>query len=93
MSMYGPEQWGMCFPFLFPYGDGVFGLARRTRLTFQHCDVMHLLREELSFQVTPADLKAAAAWAVDGEEATAVVESPAPASSSPCACSQCVQAC
>ena len=92
MSMYGPEQWGMCFPFLFPYGDGVFGLARRTRLTFQQCASMHLLREELSFQVTPEDLKAAATWMVDGE-AGAAVESPAPASFRSCACSQCAHAC
>lgn len=52
MSMYGPEQWGMCFPILFPYGDGVFGLPRRNRLTFQQCVTMHLLREELSYQVS-----------------------------------------
>ena len=54
LSMYGPEQWAMCFPDLFPYGDGVFGLARRPggALTFQQCVTMHLLREELVFQVT-----------------------------------------
>ena len=54
LSMYGPEQWAMCFPDLFPYGDGVFGLARRpgASLTFQQCVTMHLLREELLYQVT-----------------------------------------
>ena len=92
LSMYGPEQWGMCFPSLFPYGDGVFGLARRTRLTFQQCASMHLLREELSFQVTPEDVKAAATWNVDGEEG-ATVESPTPAHCHSCACSQCACAC
>ena len=43
-SMYGPEQWGLCFPVLSPYGDGVFGLPRRNCLTFQQCASMHLLR-------------------------------------------------
>ena len=47
LSMYTPEQWAMCFPELFPYGDGVFGLPRRAPMTFQQCVGMHLLREEL----------------------------------------------
>ena len=41
LSMYGPEQWGMCWPHLFPYGDGVFGLARKKPLTFLQCCTMH----------------------------------------------------
>ena len=53
MSVYGPDMWTMCFPNLFPYGDGVFGLSRKTLLTFQQWMGMHLLREELSYGVTP----------------------------------------
>ncbi len=62
LSMYGPEQWAMCFPDLFPYGDGVFGLARRQALTFQQCVGMHLLREELSYRVTPELYDEARTW-------------------------------
>jgi len=92
MSMYGPEQWGMCFPMLFPYGDGVFGLARRSRLTFQQCAAMHLLREELCYQVTAEVMKDSAQWAAD-DEGDATVESPAPSSVSACVCAQCTAAC
>ena len=52
----------MCFPELFPYGDGVFGLPRRVPMTFQQCVVMHLLRQELEYQVTPAMIIGARAW-------------------------------
>ena len=92
MSMYGPEQWGMCFPLLFPYGDGVFGLARRNRLTFQQCASMHLLREELSYQVTPENVQEASRWARN-EETDAAIESPAPCFVSRCSCAQCSGAC
>ena len=51
--MYSPEMWSQCFPILLPYGDGVFGLPRATPLTFQQTAVMHLLREELSYQTPP----------------------------------------
>ena len=52
LSMYGPEQWASCFIDKFPYGDGVFGLARKAPLTFQQCIGLHLLREELEYQAT-----------------------------------------
>ena len=65
MSMYSPDMWAMCFPILFPYGDGVFGLPRETPLTFQQCMGMHLLREELSYAVTKEDVRIGAAWSVD----------------------------
>ena len=77
MSMYGPEQWAMCFPHLFPYGDGVFGLPRATPLTFQQCVGMHLLREELCFLTNTGDAAAARAWALQrrGRHAAAPSES------------------
>ncbi len=73
-----PEQWVYCFPNLFPYGDGVFGLPRRAPLTFQQCAAMHLLREELSYRVEPGMPEAAAAWLdAEGDVATAGIVRPA----------------
>ena len=40
----------------------MFGLARREHLTFHQCITMHLLREELDFQVSPELVREAAAW-------------------------------
>ena len=57
--MYSAATWAMCFPHLFPYGDGVFGLPRQVPLTFQQVQFMLLLREELSYDVTPEMFKAA----------------------------------
>ena len=54
LSMYSPEQWAWCFPHLFPYGDGVFGLPRRRPMTFQQCVSYHIVREELAYTV-PVD--------------------------------------
>ena len=65
--MYTPEQWSMCFPALFPYGDGVFGLPRDAPLTFQQCVGMHLLREELSYEVTEDMLAEAHVSSARGE--------------------------
>ena len=93
MSMYGPEQWAMCFPHLFPYGDGVFGLPRREGLTFQQCAAMHLLREELCYEVTPEILEQAAHWVVEEGEPAAAVTSESPGASHPCSCAQCRNAC
>ena len=77
LSMYGPEQWVQCWPDLFPYGDGVFGLARRKPMTFLQCCNMHLLREELSYQVTRDTLKEASAWFANPESPTdAAIASP-----------------
>ena len=91
LSMYGPEMWAMCFPHLFPYGDGVFGLPRSEPLTFQQCSVMHLLREELVYQV---DKKAVS----DADNAfgpgIALGDSDArPASHSSCKCKHCQDSC
>ena len=80
MSMYGPEQWACCFPDLFPYGDGVFGVPRRNPLTFRQCCILHMLREELSFDVSQEHIKIASAWlGADPAAGTAA-----------CTCSQCV---
>ena len=62
LSMYKAPMWGMCFPTCFPYGDGVFGLPRQKPLTFQQCASMHLLREELCYNVTPAMMNEALEW-------------------------------
>ena len=58
LSMYSPEQWAWCFPHLFPYGDGVFGLPRRRPMTFQQCVSYHLVREELAYNVPVEDFLA-----------------------------------
>ncbi|CAK0803316.1 unnamed protein product [Prorocentrum cordatum] len=95
LSMYSPELWSMCFPDKFPYGDGVFGLSRTAPMSFHQCTSMHLLREELVYQVTPEDLAAAAAckaWvetAADGPGATGQSRP----SGGSCACQQCREAC
>ena len=59
LSMYSAPTWAMCFPHVFPYGDGVFGFPRAKALTFQQCEFMHLLREELEYDVLPEMLEAA----------------------------------
>ena len=91
MSMYGPEQWAMCFPNLFPYGDGVFGLPRRQPMTFQQCAGMHLIREELCYQVPASMLEEAAAWSIDEGDGAAIQAVPLH-DRNPCACAQCVDA-
>jgi hypothetical protein len=53
LSMYDPDIWAMCYPYEFPYGDGVFGLPRLYSLTFSEWRRMLLLREELVYDVTP----------------------------------------
>ena len=62
MSMCGPDLWAVCFPDKFPHGDGACGISRAVPLTFQQCVGMHLLREELSYQVTEPMFAAAEAW-------------------------------
>ena len=92
LSMYGPEMWAMCFPHLFPYGDGVFGLPRRRTLTLQQCTRMHLLREELFFQVSEEARREAAQWfAGDGAGRTAAQTEPATPEAA-CRCGQCLGA-
>ena len=53
LSMYSAASWAMCFPHLFPYGDGVFGLPRQKPLTFQQLAVMLNMREEWGPRVRP----------------------------------------
>ncbi|CAK0852500.1 unnamed protein product, partial [Prorocentrum cordatum] len=96
LSMYSPELWSMCFPDKFPYGDGVFGLSRTSPMSFQQCASMHLLREELVYQVTPEDLAAAATsktWGkgdAGGPGATGRARAPGGSS---CGCLQCRDPC
>ncbi|CAE7908776.1 unnamed protein product, partial [Symbiodinium necroappetens] len=56
LSMYHAEFWQKCFPELFPYGDGVFGLRRATPLTFREWAAYLLERVELEYDVpVPAE--------------------------------------
>ena len=51
LSMYSPEYWQKCFPLLFPYGDGVYGVVRDTPLSFRDWARYCLTRTELEYQV------------------------------------------
>ena len=53
LSMYDKELWQKASPYLFPYGDGVFGIARVRPMTFQQWAYMLLLRTELDYQIAP----------------------------------------
>ena len=51
LSMYSCEYYQKCFPELFPYGDGVYGLQRDTQLTFREWASYLLERVELEYVV------------------------------------------
>ena len=51
LSMYSCEYYQKCFPELFPYGDGVYGLQRDTQLTFREWASYLLERVELEYAV------------------------------------------
>ena len=51
LSMYHAEFWQKCFPELFPYGDGVFGIRRATPLTLREWAAYLLERVELEYDV------------------------------------------
>ena len=98
LSMYGPEMWAMCFPHLFPYGDGVFGLPRHSPLTFQQCLGMHLLREELVYQVDERAVQDAERWLRTGAVCRDASEGPGEENAEapprrPCHCEQCSRPC
>ena len=50
LSMYSCEFYQKCFPELFPYGDGVYGLPRDTPLTFREWASYLLDRVELEYE-------------------------------------------
>ena len=52
LSMYSPEFYQKCFPELFPYGDGVYGLPRDTPLTFREWASYLLARVELEYEIS-----------------------------------------
>lgn len=57
LSMYSAEYWQKCFPELFPYGDGVYGLVRDAPLTFREWAGYLLERAELEYDaVDPTDI-------------------------------------
>ena len=49
LSMYSPEYWQKCFPEMFPYGDGVYGILRDAPLTFREWASYLLERTELEY--------------------------------------------
>ena len=51
LSMYSCEFYQKCFPELFPYGDGVYGLQRDSALTFREWASYLLERVELEYEV------------------------------------------
>ena len=51
LSMYSAEYSQTCFPELFPYGDGVYGLQRDTQLTYREWASYLLERVELEYAV------------------------------------------
>ena len=51
LSMYSSEYYQKCFPELFPYGDGVYGLQRDTQLTYREWASYLLERVELEYAV------------------------------------------
>ena len=51
VSMFSPAFWSAFDPVAFPYGDGVFGLERDTRLTYPEWCRCLMAREELEYEV------------------------------------------
>ena len=51
LSMYSPEYWQKCFPEMFPYGDGVYGISREAPLTFREWGT-YLCVSEQSWNMT-----------------------------------------
>ena len=52
LSMYSCEFYQKCFPELFPYGDGVYGLPRDAPLTFREWASYLLDRVELEYEAS-----------------------------------------
>ena len=55
LTFWEPDYWSKSFPWLFPYGDGVYGLSRRTAVNFQQWASLMLLRTELVYDCCGAD--------------------------------------
>ena len=49
VSMFDPATWGMAFPELFPFGDGVPFLVRETKMSFLETIQYLLMRDELVY--------------------------------------------
>eukprot|EP00435_Cladocopium_sp_Y103_P040571 s119_g11.t1 len=49
LSMYSAASYQKCFPALFPYGDGVYGLPRDSPLTYREWASYLLMRVELEY--------------------------------------------
>eukprot|EP00959_Pyramimonas_sp_CCMP1952_P274159 5730646-Pyramimonas_sp.AAC.1 len=70
--MFSPGFWSAFDPIAFPYGDGVFGLEREAKLTYDEWCRCLMAREELEYEV-PDD-----GPAPDSAQAPASSESPVP---------------
>merc|ERR1712060_513854 len=80
VSTFSPGFWSAFDPVAFPYGDGVFGLEREAKLTYDEWCRCLMAREELEYDV-PDDVSApdsAQAPAPDAARAPAASESPVP---------------
>ena len=55
VSMFDPSTWGMAFPELFPFGDGVPFVVRETRMSFLETIQYLLMRDELVYEVPGTD--------------------------------------
>ena len=55
VSMFTPQYWTGCFPVCFPYGDGVFGVEREARLTYEEWYRCLLARDELEYSLEEPD--------------------------------------
>lgn len=55
VSMFDPATWGMAFPELFPFGDGVPFLVRETKMSFLETIQYLLMRDELVYDVPGMD--------------------------------------
>ena len=55
VSMFDPATWGMAFPELFPFSDGVPLLVRETKMSFLETIQYLLMRDELVYDVPGMD--------------------------------------
>lgn len=55
LSMYSCEYYQKCFPELFPYGDGTYGLQRDAQLTYREWASYLLERVELEYSLADDD--------------------------------------
>ena len=55
LTFWEPDFWTKSFPYLFPYGDGVYGLSRRVPIQFHQWITLLLRRSELYYECPKTD--------------------------------------